>query len=1065
MVSGKTMIKQGAFIDRHGNRHDVHIVEDKNFYRLDIVKPQAVFNVDLEAMEFSIIRKRRTFTYGDRDLYEDFNALLGMSAAIKCTTEKTSEWILGEYVSRHTKVNNESDFAEELVYSNGVLNSVKVMCKERFLLITLVSNYGGVKIEPLNFYRYTESILGEEGAASALEAYYPLATLEAKYDLTHLKNKDTCVADSIDCARERLRAYDNAGEVLRGFDTETTGLDVDMYGEDKLVGIVLSYNENEATYYPFRHTKTDNLPIEFLDELVAVVIKHQSRTIAHNKKFDRKVMLKEGYDVRIKYDTLVLSFMVNPVIARGEHVLKNIVFETDGNKYLELSDIFTTSGAIDFGVLPKDIVKAYACPDGYNLIVVFKYLYEKLPKYTRNLYDIETDLADIKADQEFYGLRVDVSKFVESMDNCKFVLDLLEKAFRQLTRIDGNIDSTFVISDLIYNKMSCPVLKRTKTGKPATTLSVIRKLAKASTDNVRDMTTDMTDKKGNVIVKAADLNKSKYPALVILEKYRIYRKLFTSFYSRFERTIERGRVFFWINQNGAASGRQSSPMHQLPPDLKEIILSDSEDHEMWDPDYSQMELRMIAYLAGEKDLIEMCKDPDNDIHRVIGSLITGLEMWEISSEMRKRDKTRNFGVVYLISKYGLADQMFGAGASMKKEYLDIAEQSLNEFYNRFKRIRKYVADNAVLVKRDGFITTRFGRTRYFKEILDPDLSSSKRASLIRQANNTPVQGSAADYMKIAEVNFDTYIRSKGWNKIMPNGFPYVRIALSIHDEILLMANKAIPYEELLLMIRECMEIPVEGAPPFFCSPAKVDNWEQHDDDSVVVSVKLRDKLISDYQKTGVSVINKENYTQLLNDYREGLLNGYMHSLIEKHGDNVAEFVKHPTLTHSLLDRYPPPKHTKPDHKEHIKYAADLYLKGTEKQNIVEIERKEAVFPDYSALVNFDETGEVVFDQWDDEDGDDLEDTAESATELESVKVWELGDALCIDTSALEVSEVNSILQELWKYREADGFYKVFILYGEAMRDVGFRVEDIPKSLFNDMIKEFEDGRNETGRGV
>ena len=103
--------------------------------------------------------------------------------------------------------------------------------------------------------------------------------------------------------------------------------------------------------------------------------------------------------------------------------------------------------------------------------------------------------------------------------------------------------------------------------------------------------------------------------------------------------------------------------------------------------------------------------------------------------------------------------------------------------------------------RQGRITTFFGRTKYFKEILDPEITSRKKASLIRQANNLPVQGTAADYLKLAETNFDAYIRNKGWDKLMDNGFPRVRVALSIHDEVLLMADRSIPYEEIILMIR------------------------------------------------------------------------------------------------------------------------------------------------------------------------------------------------------------------------------------------------------------------------
>ena len=262
---------------------------------------------------------------------------------------------------------------------------------------------------------------------------------------------------------------------------------------------------------------------------------------------------------------------------------------------------------------------------------------------------------------------------MKNLENCDYTMNMLLQAFRAITGVDGNINSTEVLSNLIFGKMSCPVLVRTKTGKPSTGAASIKKLASIKLEGERKncIEGDLCDLNGRPVVKAKDLNNAKYPALVILEKYRVYNKLRTAFYSRFERTKRSGRVFFWVNQNGATSGRQSSPMHQLPPELKDIILSDSPEHDMWDPDYSQIELRMIAFLAGEKELIELCKDPENDIHRAIGSLISNKEMWQISSEERKVGKRRNFGVVYMISAYGLAAQIAGAGYSKKDVELSL----------------------------------------------------------------------------------------------------------------------------------------------------------------------------------------------------------------------------------------------------------------------------------------------------------------------------------------------------------------------------------------------------------
>lgn len=1061
------MLKQGTFIDRKGEVHTIFVLESKGFYRMDIMQEGANFQTDVAAVEFSIVKKRKTFTFGNIALYEDFKELRDISIGIKCPIDKSSEWKDGKYYTKSVQSKEDIGFLQETIQCNSIIESVALKYGDRFYTLFTIADYSNMKLDPINFMDYEEDVLDPSGSVTFDTPYYPLNILRARYDIAHIEKKDFVVADTIEVARERLRRYDKAVVQLRGFDTETTGLDVDLYGEDKMTGIIISFSEDESTYYPFRHAHFPNLPMEFLPELMEVIIRHEDTTVAHNGKFDRKVMKKEGYDLRCKWDTMILSFMVNPIIERGAHALKNLMLKLDGKKYLELEEIFTSPKLIDFSVLPKDIVRVYACPDGSNVITLFKYLYAKLPKHTRNIFEVECDLAHVKADQEYFGLKVNVKEFMKNLDNCDYVLDKLTKAFRQLTRIDGNINSSAVLSDLMYNKMRCPVLLRTKTGKASTGAKAVKKLAKVKGDTTSNYSGDIVDKFGKVIVKGVDLSTAKYPALVILEKYRIYVKLRTAFYSRFERTVKYGRIFFWVNQNGATSGRQSSPMHQLPPELKAVIVPDDDNVTMWDPDYSQIELRMIAYLANEVDLIEMCRDPENDIHRAIGSLISGKEMWQISGEERKRDKTRNFGVVYLISEFGLSNQMFGAGASSDKALVARAKQSLDEFYARFKRIRAYVAKNADIVKRDGFISTRFGRNRLFHEIFDPDISSARKASLIRQANNTPVQGTAADILKIAEVNFDAYIRNHGWDEIMENGFPKVRLALSIHDEVILMAHESIPYEEILLMVRTCMEIDLQGAPPFFVSPAKVDTWAQHDDDSVVVPVLLRDKLIKDYQDTGVSAINKENYMNVLNSYRDSLLNDYMHSLIAQYGTDaevVSQHVRHATLTHELIARYKQPKNADMSHEEHIEYATKLYIEGVDTSSLqhyresISDKENEFVLEDLDVLVNFDANGEVIFENPDDEDEMyvpsvfDDEHYVMTMTSGEIIKVWELGDAMCVDVNELELEAVDRVISELWKYKDDNGFFKVLLYYNGGIVDTKFRVEDIPKSEITKLIE-------------
>lgn len=1067
------MIKQGIFISEPGAEYTVFEQTVDNFYRLDFCEKNAVFHTDVASIKFSIVKQKGTFIYGDRSIYTRYLSLLDAAHQFSVKGETSHEWKFGKYYTRIIRAQESSQFLEETVLCNGKPDSYTVQFGQAVYTINVIAEYSVSKLLPVNYSDYTEVSLGVAEVQSEAP-YYSLQVLKARYDIAHLEECDFVVADTEEVANTRLNEWLQSDAPLKGIDTETTGVDVDMYGKDRMVGVILSHKYGSATYYPFRHKKIANLSQEFLQQKLMPAIKQQEGVlVGHNKKFERKVFLHEGWSIHIKYDTLPLSCMINPVLEKGAHELKTLMFKESGKTFLELDNIFVSSRLIDFTILPKEIVRLYACPDASSLLYLYPRLYEKLPSYSRNITDVEYDLADVKADQEYYGLRVDIEKFMDNLDNCDYTLNVLLQSFRAVTGIDGNINSTEVLSDLIFGKMNCPVLVRTKTGKPSTGASSIVKLAGMKADKPREnpLTEGIKDKHGRDVITAEQLNNAKYPALVILERYRVYNKLRTAFYSRFERTQQSGRVFFWVNQNGASSGRQSSPMHQLPPELKDVIISDSPDHDMWDPDYSQVELRMIAFLAGEKELIELCKDPENDIHRAIGSLITNKEMWEISAEERKVGKRRNFGVVYLISAFGLAAQIAGAGyteADVKR-----AEESLNEFYARFKRINKYIAQNAEKVQKQGYVTTYFGRNKYFYEIFDPELTSKKRASILRKANNFPVQGSAADLLKLAETNLNTYIRNKGWDELMPNGFPRVRVALSIHDEVLLMADKTIPYEEILLMIRTCMELPVDGAPPFFCSPALVDSWAQHDDDAVAMPVLLRDKLIEDYQRTGVSVINHDNYLSTLNTYREELLHSYMESLVQQYGTNpeeVAAHVRHPSLTHQLVARYRPPKGSKLTHVEHIRFATEKYLAG--EAGIIEPREDTDILAGIvgqEPLINFDAKGAVVYETAEDAVEEEISDPYDDerfitqVTAGEKVYVWELMDALCIDISDLTEEAANSVIKKVWNHREPDGFFKVMFIRNDQMLDSKFRVEDIDKIELTEFIKEVQNVKDFSGK--
>lgn len=860
------MLRSGIFTTPT-ETYTLYEVDEPGFYRIDFLRNNGAFQMDIDNVVYSQVHRKSTYVIGDSGIYADFLRVQSSIETAKMVTRKSSGWNDDhQFVTTIHGENTKLGYVSDVIMHNGNIIETTLQGDGYGIHIFIVDPVYGVKIEPINFSEYRQIGITADSVdegASADAVYHSIEYLKRRYDISHIDAEDFVVATTLDVARERLRQYDKSTFPLRGFDTETSGLDINMYGDDHMVGIILASDPHTSTYFPFRHTGEFNLPIEFLKEVVKVLIKHQDITVAHNKKFDREVMLSEGYDVRCKWDSMQLSIVLNPVIKKGAHSLKTLIAELTGKHYLELDEIFINPKDIDFSVLDVEHIRYYACSDATNAIILLQHQLEQLPRYQYKLACLECDLADVKADMEFYGIRVDVKKYERQYKNCNYILEMLLDAFRKLTQEDGNINSPQVLLPLLYNKMRCKVLLRTKTGQPSTSSAAIKKLAKIKAKTPHAITEDLVDLYGKTIVKASDLANAKYPALVILAKYREYNKLKTAFYARFERTMKTGRVFFWVNQNGAATGRQSSPMHQLPPALKEVILSDADDRDFWGPDFSQIELRMIAYLAGETELIELAKDPHNDIHRIIGSLITGKEMWAITGEERSVGKRRNFGVVYLISAMGLAGQIFGPGYT--KENVEFCQKQLDDFYRHFKRIDRYIKGNAKKVQKNGYMTTKwFNRVRLFTEIFDPNLEPSRKASILRMANNVPVQGTAADYLKLAEVQMYEYIREKGWNELK-DGFPLVRMMLSIHDEIIISADQSIPYEEIVEMITSCMETPVDGAPPFFVQPARMSSWADHSDDSLAMPIPFRDKIVEDYHNTGVSVFKNSYFDLVIED--------------------------------------------------------------------------------------------------------------------------------------------------------------------------------------------------------
>lgn len=1085
------MYKIGTLRTGEGQLYAVHEIDRSNFYRLDICEQGAEFQIEPKRVLYSIYKKKLDYVIGNSKYYNAYKEVKNALVNKDYKKDISKGWeVIDADSGRKGFVVVTKNFVDNNIYRmiktvNGKIVEEQYKFNNLELFMKRVESSVDSVLLPNNASEY-ESIELHKGVKRAKQTtpYIPLEELRKKYEIEHLFDEDYVYIESEEEANNTLGTLHQKylEKKVIGMDTETDTLDFDLFHVGHIVGIILSYIEDDkdhSYYFPFLMENSYNLPEDFLDVICKWIKDHEDWMSCHNTKYDRRVFYKYGWDIRPAFDSMQGCIVVDPGFGRGKNSLKNQAYQIRGVKFLELDEIFYDKKSIHYPSLDKELCRLYACPDSPNSVRVLENKLEKLTPPEIGIFKLECKLTHVKADQEYWGFRIHEKAFQKAYDNCEYIRNFLGDSIKRVTKwTDLELSKTEQIRELLYNKMNCEVFVRTgKKQRPSTSSAALKKLGSLKRkEPLEFVTTDIRDLEGNLVIKAKDLNIAKYPIVKLLIEYRKYDKLMTSFFDKIkkgkisETNSEKGctRYFTWINQNGAESGRQSSFIHTMPPMMKACIVADSEDHNILDADFSQIELRVLPSMAHEEKLVELCSDDNNDIHRAIGSLITHKDMWEISSDERKKGKQRNFGVVYLISEFGLAGQMFGAGAT--KEQIKMARDSIDEFYEAFPKIRMFLAENRQFVLDHGYIKTHFGRRRWFPELKSENISEQRKEKLIRQANNMPVQGTAADIMKTVEINYYEYIRNKGWDKLVhtPQGdYPLVRLMVSIHDEVLISVHKSIPVEEVLEMQRICQEVTVKGFAPLFASPCILDNWGEGKLDSLEIPRGLREELVENYNKTGVSVFSndattrKEEMHKKIQEYNNGEIVEYMEELIKEFGEDrveLANHVRHPRLTHSLIAQFEPSKeytaeHGKLEHLESIQYAVDRYLEyragnidlierssSSEKNDEEAIKNQLDMLSD--VLVSFDKDGEIVYESPEDEDAieDDVEiDLSEAAyIKRMTVKpsyVWKFFNAYILETGDLLMSDCDEIIKMLWKYRKKDGFYGIKMAFAGELLDI------------------------------
>lgn len=1064
------------------------------FTRIDVIEDIEKYSVvDTSNCLLSYYRKGSEFIIGDVKLLKLLLSIKSTAVGLHTTEKKDVSVVDGKFLMTVKKEAPELGVKYEVITEAGEIKSELYETPNGSINILSVVDSNDSSFTPFNFgnYKPFATLVSSNGLKKSDSAeFYTADELVRKYpDIVHIYDNDYLIIKSYEQAEERLKTWIESKEQLKSYDIESYDVDWGPFSNNKITGVFLGLGEKWSTFFPFRQENFEyNLPIEYLEKIFDA-INNQPKypeviILGHNLKFEMEGFWQEFKKrVRVDVDTYIMSILLNPVMKKGLHDLKSITTRIEGGKrYLRLDQIFI--GKIKFNVLPPDVVLLYGCPDATSPAKIYKNYLQQLPKDEQYWLSQENRLIQVKAiHNEFYGIRLDQQKIKLLIENEQYKINKLDEMFRSIHHTSKNINSYVTIKEILYDRLRCPVEVRTNKGLPATSKAAIDRIIELGT--IRDYDKEqlprpITDMNGDVIIKPTQLAGNKYPSLIIYQAYRKACKELGAL-MRLKKHSVRDRFMYYINQAGAGSNRQTSDAQQFSDTMKSCALSDSPYHGMVSCDWKQVELRVLPWLAGEQSLIDMEFDPSVDIHRAVASMISRKPMWDISEEERKSVKSTNFGIIYMMSEYGLAIRDFGP--SYTKEELVIERNKITDFYNALPHIKKFIKDNEEFVLEKGYIKTAFKYYRYFREILDPTIDEKTKKSAIRSANNTPVQGTAAQMLKLVEISLDNYIHEKGWDVLKDYDgveLPMVRMILPIHDEILLSYDLSISKEEIICMFKTCMELDIDGAPPFFAAPAFINNWYEGKNPTLEVDIELRDLIVKDWNN-GIRTFStdKDDYIDVLINYRLGVIKSYMNDLIAKYKtvDEVAEHIRDDNLTHTIIETLIPDKNDrkKLTHRERIHEAARRYIEKLESDgDFVSIavapstvndkeDFHESVEDWLSKNSRVDAYGDIIEDEL---ESDELEDTdfntvsellpVEDRSQVECHCIYTCDECL-INMDGLDIDTTGeSIHQGIIKLSDPNQYYVVVYVVNGKLVKTAMKIDYLPKeieSLFQELESE------------
>ena len=526
------------------------------------------------------------------------------------------------------------------------------------------------------------------------------------------------------------------------FDTETDALDP---LRAKLVGFSFSVTEGEAWY----------VPVPEGDEEAMAVVAHFSpalqdakiQKIGQNIKYDILVMRRYGVKVAgALWDTMIAHYLLNPELHHGMDYLAETYLHYHTKPIEELIGP-KGKGQLSMRQVALPVIAEYAAEDADITLRLKHYFAPKLEQEgLLSLFrDIEMPLVYVLADMEATGVTLDTEALRQSSEVLTAQLSEIEQEIYEMADMTFNINSTRQVGEVLFDRFKLnEKAKKTKTGYYSTSEDVLEKL------------------------------RGKHPIVEKLLAYRSLKKLLSTYIDALPALIhaETGKIHTSFNQAVTATGRLSStnpnlqniPVRdELGREIRKAFIPDNDDCLFFSADYSQIELRIMAHLSGDPHMIEAFRS-GADIHAATAAKIYGVPIEEVTSDMRRKAKTANFGIIYGISVFGLAERL-GISRSESKELID-------GYFKTYPRIREYMDESIEVARKQGYVETIFKRKRFL-----PDIHSHNavvRGYAERNAINAPIQGSAADVIKLAMVRIFQRFEDEGLRS---------KMILQVHDEL------------------------------------------------------------------------------------------------------------------------------------------------------------------------------------------------------------------------------------------------------------------------------------------